>query len=218
MDKSTSYPSSSPTTPSHPPPFFLYVKEDLGTRVLWHARFALEIIHCSPSSVYLTFRVRCLCLLWIFLGSASRKCSAIQLCAWLPVDSGHRGRCLRCLRSTRKYGFSWRRLQAQIRVRCVCLVRPWIHACKIMKKNCGSGAFMKTILQEKETIHYSIIISFTNLFLCLKPRKFSAAKAAVDKEWEKLEKISAWNLTKVRSKKEVIDEARTNGAKFIVHH
>ena len=26
-------------------------------------------------------------------------------------------------------------------------------------------------------------------------------KAAVDKKWEKLEKISAWNLTKVRSKK-----------------
>ena len=43
--------------------------------------------------------------------------------------------------------------------------------------------------------------------------KIPAAKAAVDKEWEKLEKISAWNLTKVRSKKEVIDEARTNGAK-----
>ena len=40
-----------------------------------------------------------------------------------------------------------------------------------------------------------------------------AAKAAVDKEWEKLEKFSAWNLTKVRSKKEVIDEARTSGAK-----
>ena len=34
----------------------------------------------------------------------------------------------------------------------------------------------------------------------------------MDKEWEKLEKISAWNLTKVRSKKEVIDEARTSGA------
>ena len=29
----------------------------------------------------------------------------------------------------------------------------------------------------------------------------------------KLEKISAWNLTKVRSKKEVIDEAWTKGAK-----
>ena len=32
-------------------------------------------------------------------------------------------------------------------------------------------------------------------------------------EWEKLEKISTWNLTKVRSKKEVIDEARTKGGK-----
>ena len=68
--------------------------------------------------------------------------------------------------------------------------------CKIMKKNCGSGGsnkiktklacileadestrlrmgnslpiIMKTILQEKETIHYSITIWFTNLFLCLK--------------------------------------------------
>ena len=29
----------------------------------------------------------------------------------------------------------------------------------------------------------------------------------------KMEMISAWNLTKVRSEKEVIDEARTKGAK-----
>ena len=43
--------------------------------------------------------------------------------------------------------------------------------------------------------------------------KIPAARAAVDKEWETLEKKSAWNLTKVRSKKEVIDEARTNGVK-----
>ena len=43
--------------------------------------------------------------------------------------------------------------------------------------------------------------------------KIPAAKAAVDKEWEKLEKIPTWNLTKVRSKSEVIDEARTKGAK-----
>ena len=42
--------------------------------------------------------------------------------------------------------------------------------------------------------------------------KIPAAKAAVDKEWEQLEKISAWNLTKVQSKDEVIDEARTSGA------
>ena len=43
--------------------------------------------------------------------------------------------------------------------------------------------------------------------------KIPAAKAAVDKEWEKLEKNSAWNLTNVRSKKEVIEEARTTGTK-----
>ena len=44
--------------------------------------------------------------------------------------------------------------------------------------------------------------------------KIPAAEAAVDKELEKLEKILAWNLTNVRSKKEVIAEARTKGAKF----
>ena len=43
--------------------------------------------------------------------------------------------------------------------------------------------------------------------------KIPITKAAVDKEWEKLEKISAWNLTKVKSKREVIDEARTKDIK-----
>ena len=43
--------------------------------------------------------------------------------------------------------------------------------------------------------------------------KIPGAKAAVEKEWEKLEKIPAWDVTKVRSKKEVIDEPRTRGAK-----
>ena len=38
--------------------------------------------------------------------------------------------------------------------------------------------------------------------------KIAEAKAAVDKEWEKLEKIPAWDKTKVRNKSEVIDEAR----------
>ena len=46
-----------------------------------------------------------------------------------------------------------------------------------------------------------------------KAMKIPAAKAAVNKEWDKLEKISAWDLTKVRSKSEVMDEARTKGAK-----
>ena len=43
--------------------------------------------------------------------------------------------------------------------------------------------------------------------------KIPEAKAAVDKEWEKLEKIPAWDTTKVRSKKEVINEAKTKAAK-----
>ena len=41
--------------------------------------------------------------------------------------------------------------------------------------------------------------------------KIPASKAAVEMEWEKLEKISG-NLTKVKSKKQVFDEARTSGA------
>ena len=58
--------------------------------------------------------------------------------------------------------------------------------------------------------HYNLVHKF---ILMLQAMKIPAAKAAVDKEWEKLENISAWNLTKARSKKEVIDVARTKGAK-----
>ena len=35
----------------------------------------------------------------------------------------------------------------------------------------------------------------------------------MDKEWEKLEKISASNLTKIRNKKKIIDEVKTKDAK-----
>ena len=41
----------------------------------------------------------------------------------------------------------------------------------------------------------------------------SSKSSAMDEEWEKLEKIPAWNLTKVRSKSEMIEEAKTKGAK-----
>ena len=71
---------------------------------------------------------------------------------------------------------------------------------------------MRTILQERDNSlqHYNLVHKFIPT-----PRtmKIPAAKAAVDKKWEKLEKISAWDMTKVRSKSEVIDEARTKGAK-----
>ena len=73
--------------------------------------------------------------------------------------------------------------------------------------------FLRTILQEEGTIHCNITIWYTKFIPMPQAMKIPAAKAAVDKEWEKLEKIPAWNLTKVRSKSEVIDEARTKGAK-----
>ena len=113
--------------------------------------------------------------------------------------------------------------------------------CKIVKKICGSGGSNKTktrlvcILEADESIrlrmgeslpnhhkdhilgkgsnslqHYNLFHKFIPMPQAM---KIPAAKAAVDKEWGKLEKFSAWNLTKVRSKKEVIDEARTTGAK-----
>ena len=114
--------------------------------------------------------------------------------------------------------------------------------CKVSKnsQNCGSGASNKTrtklacILEADESTrmrmgnsiphhhedhiagkgenslqHYNLVHKFIPMPQAM---KILAAKAAVDKEWENLEKISAWNLTKVKSKKEVIDEARTSGA------
>ena len=106
--------------------------------------------------------------------------------------------------------------------------------CKIAK-NCGSGASNKIqtklacILEADESTrmrmgnsiphhhedhiagkgenslqHYNLVHKFIPLPQAM---KIPAAKAAVDKEWEKLEKISAWNLARV------IDEAKTKGAK-----
>ena len=99
--------------------------------------------------------------------------------------------------------------------------------CKIMK-NCGSGASNKNktklacILEADEStrmrmgnsiphhhedhiagkgenslLHYNLVHKF---ILMPQAMKILAAKAAVDKEWEKLEKSSAWNLTKVRNR------------------
>ena len=111
--------------------------------------------------------------------------------------------------------------------------------CKIMK-NCGSGGSDKNktklacILEANESTgmrmgnsipsnhedhiagkgenslqHYNLVHKIIPMPQAI---KIPAAKAAVDKEWEKLEKISAWNLAKVKSKKKVIDEARMSGA------
>ena len=116
--------------------------------------------------------------------------------------------------------------------------------CKIMKKNCGNGASNKTktklacILEARESTRLRMGESLPNhhedhvagkgdhsvqqynlvhkIVPMPQAMKIPAAKAAAHKEWEKLEKIPAWNLTKVRSKQEVIDEARTKGVKVHV--
>ena len=71
---------------------------------------------------------------------------------------------------------------------------------------------MRTIFRKREKFHYSTTSLLHKFIPMPQAIKIPAAKAAMDKEWEKLEKISAWNLTKVKSKKQVIDEARTAGA------
>ena len=55
--------------------------------------------------------------------------------------------------------------------------------------------------------HYNLVHKFIPM---VEAMKIPAAKA-VDKKWEKLDKISAWNLTIVSKKSEVIDEARHKG-------
>ena len=67
---------------------------------------------------------------------------------------------------------------------------------------------------ENSLQHYNLVHKFIPMPQAM---KIPAAKAAVDKEWEKLEKISAWNLTKVKSKKEVIEEARTCHSKVTTY-
>ena len=58
--------------------------------------------------------------------------------------------------------------------------------------------------------HYNLVHKFIPYVLS---NEDTRSKAAVDKEWEKLEKIPAWDTTKVRNKSKVIDEARTKGRK-----
>ena len=45
----------------------------------------------------------------------------------------------------------------------------------------------------------------------LQAMKIPDAKAAVDKEWAKLKNLSAWRGSKVKGKKEVIEQAQREG-------
>ena len=62
--------------------------------------------------------------------------------------------------------------------------------------------------------HYKLVHKFIPMPQAM---KIPAAKAAVDKEWEKLEKIPARKLTKVRRKKRSMKQGR-RAQKFILPH
>ena len=53
--------------------------------------------------------------------------------------------------------------------------------------------------------HYNVVHKFIRM---LQAMKNPEANAAVGKEWEKPEKIPAWQMDKVKSKKDVILEAQ----------
>ena len=103
--------------------------------------------------------------------------------------------------------------------------------CKFVKNNCVSGASNKIqtklacILEANESTrmrmgnsippnhedhiagkgenslqHYNLVYKFVPMPQAM---QIPAAKAAVDKEWEQLEKMSAWNLTKVTKVRKV---------------
>ena len=76
---------------------------------------------------------------------------------------------------------------------------------------------MRTISKEKGTIHCSITIWYT-IFPVPQAMKIPAAKTAVDKEWEKLEKIQAWDQTKVRNEKRWSMKQGRRAQKFILLH
>ena len=59
-------------------------------------------------------------------------------------------------------------------------------------------------------VHYNLVHKFIPM---LQAMEIQDAKAAVDKEWKMLEAIPAWNLDKMKSKKEVILEAQRDKKK-----
>ena len=119
--------------------------------------------------------------------------------------------------------------------------RQWLPSCKIMKKNCGSDASNK--IKNKTWVYFGSWWIYKTTYgrnitesswrpYCRKRKQFitaflfgsqiysyassykkSSSRSSSKQGMGKLKKISAWNLTKLRSKKDVIDEARTTDAK-----
>ena len=105
--------------------------------------------------------------------------------------------------------------------------------CKIMKKNCGSGASNKIktrlacILEAGESTRMRVGNSIphyhqdhiagkgesSQIYSYASSYENSSSKGSSGQGMGEIGEIFSWSLTKVRSKREVIDEARTTGVK-----
>ena len=63
---------------------------------------------------------------------------------------------------------------------------------------------------QNSVLHYNLVHKFIPMPQAM---KIPDAKTAVDKEWKKLETIPAWDVRKLKSKKEVVKEAQKNNNK-----
>ena len=63
---------------------------------------------------------------------------------------------------------------------------------------------------QNSVLHYNSVHKFIPMPQAM---KIPDAKAAEDKEWKKLETIPAWDVKKIKSKKEVMKEAQKNNTK-----
>ena len=63
---------------------------------------------------------------------------------------------------------------------------------------------------QNSVLHYNLVHKIIPMPQAM---KIPDAKAAVDKEWKELETIPAWDVRKVKSKKEAIKEAQKNNNK-----
>ena len=91
----------------------------------------------------------------------------------------------------------------------------WRYACVVEARESARKHLERTLPKDREDrieginslSHYNLVRKFIPMRRAL---KIPVAKAAVDKEWEKLEKLPALQMTKVRSKKKgVIKKAMT---------
>ena len=107
-----------------------------------------------------------------------------------------------------RMGDPWQNQRVQIKT-CVYLGSQWIHktAYGRISAELSWGPCCRKRKQFTTALKFG-----SQIYSYASSHEDSRSKSS-STEWEKLEKIRAWNLTKVRSKKKVIDEARTKGVK-----